>query len=94
MSEEKNKNKKLLSVDEELTKNMKIKKIVKKKFLKKKENFGTIMFDVVDVKDSNTKIFMKYHINNTMTISSSFTKFSFEFENFLKQESATQAHEK
>ena len=32
------------------------------------------MFEVVDVKNSNAEIFMKYHIDDTITISSSFTK--------------------
>ena len=44
-----------------------------------------MMFDIVDVKDSNTEIFIKYHINDTTTISNNFTKFSFEFKNFLKK---------
>ena len=70
----KEKNKKMISVGEKLTMNVKMKKVVKKKFSKKKEEFDTIMFEVVDVKDSNGKIFMKYDINNTTTISSSFTK--------------------
>ena len=52
------------------------------------------MFDVVDVKNSNVKIFIKYYIDNTTTISSNFTKIFFEFENFLKKESAAQTHEK
>ena len=37
---------------------------------------------------------MKYHINDTTTISNNFTKFFFEFENFLKEKSAAQTHEK
>ena len=37
------KNKKMINVDEKSTKNVKIKKIIKKKFLKKKENFNTII---------------------------------------------------
>ena len=52
------------------------------------------MFDIVNVKNSNAEIFIKYHIDNTTTISNNFTKFSFEFENFLKKKSAMQAHEK
>ena len=84
----------MISVGEKLTKNVKIKKIVKEKSLKKEKNFDTIMFNVVGVKNSNAIIFMKYYINDTMTISSNFTKFSFEFENFLKEENAAQTHEK
>ena len=33
-----------------------------------------MMFKVVDVKNSNAVIFMKYHIDDTTTISNSFTK--------------------
>ena len=53
-----------------------------------------MIFEIVDVKNSNAKIFMKYHINDITIISSSFTKFFFEFKNFLKKKSATQTHEK
>ena len=53
-----------------------------------------MIFDVVDVKNSNAIIFIKYHINDTTTISSNSKKFFFEFESFLKKENATQAHEK
>ena len=76
MNEEKKKkeNEEMISADEKPTKDVKMKKIMKKKFLKKKENLDTIMFEVVDVKNSNAMIFMKYHIDDTMTISSSFTK--------------------
>ena len=64
----------MINVDEESAKNVKMKKIVKEKFSKKKENLDTIMFEVVDVKNSNAMIFIKYHIDDTTTISSSFTK--------------------
>ena len=76
MNEKKNekKNKKMISVGEKSAENVKMKKIVKKKFLKKKEDLDTMMFKIVDVKNSNAVIFMKYHINDTMTISSNFTK--------------------
>ena len=70
----KEKNEKMISVGEESAENVKIKKIMKKESSKKKENLNTIMFEVVDVKDSNAVIFMKYHIDDTMTISSSFTE--------------------
>ena len=75
----------MINVDEKSTENIKIKKIIEKKSLKKKENSDIMMFDVVNVKNSNVKSFMKYYINDTMTISNSFTKFFFEFENFLKE---------
>ena len=84
----------MISVDEKLTKNVKMKKIIKKKFSKKKKNFDTMMFEIVDVKNSNVGIFIKYYINDTTTISSIFTKFSFEFKSFLKKKNATQTHEK
>ena len=74
--------KKIINVDEKSTKNVKMKKVVKKKFLKEKRNPDTIMFDVVNVKNSNTEIFTKYHIDDTMTISSSFTKFFFNLKIF------------
>ena len=71
---EKEKNKKMINVGEESTKNVKMKKIVKKKFSKKEENLDIMIFEVADVKNLNAVIFMKYHINDTTTISSSFTK--------------------
>ena len=64
----------MISVDEKPTKDVKMKKIVKEKFSKKKENFNMMMFEVVDVKNPNAITFMKYHINDTMTISNNFTK--------------------
>ena len=76
MNEEKKekKNEKIISVDEKSAENVKMKKIVKEKFSKEKKNLDMIMFEIVDVKNSNAVIFMKYYINDTMTISSSFTK--------------------
>ena len=71
---EKKKNEKMINVGEKLTKNVEIKRVVKKKFSKKKENFDIMMFEVVDVKNPNAVTFMKYYINDTTTISSSFTK--------------------
>ena len=67
------KNEKMINVGEESAENVKMKKIVKEKF-SKEENFDTMMFEVVGVKDSNAMILIKYHINDTTTISSSFTK--------------------
>ena len=84
----------IINVDKKLTKNIKMKKIVEKKFSKKKENSDIMIFDVVDVKNSNAMIFIKYHINNTTTISSSFTKFFFEFINFLKEKNTMQTRKK
>ena len=75
MSEEKKekKNEKMINVDEEPAENVKMKRIVKEKFSKKKD-FDTMMFEIVDVKNSDAMIFIKYHIDDTTTISSSFTK--------------------
>ena len=81
------KNEKMINIEEKLAENVKMKRIIKKS-LKKKENFDIIMFEIIDVKNSNAKIFIKYYINNTTTISSNFTKFFFEFESFLKKEDA------
>ena len=71
---EKKKNEKMISADEEPTEDVKMKKIIKKKFSKEKENLDTMMSEIVDVKNSNAMIFMKYYINDTITISSNFTK--------------------
>ena len=71
---EKKKNKKMINVGEKSAENVKMKKVVKKKFSKKKKNLDTIMFGIVDVKNSNAVIFIKYYIDDTTTISSSFTK--------------------
>ena len=67
-------NEKMISVDEKSAKDVKMKRIIKKKFSKKKENFDTMMFEIVDVRNSNAVIFMKYYIDDTTTTSNSFTK--------------------
>ena len=64
----------MISVGEKPTEDVKMKKIMKKKFSKKKEDFDTIMFEIVDVKNSNAMIFMKYYIDDTTTILNNFTK--------------------
>ena len=64
----------MISVGEKPTKNVKMKRIMKKKFSKKKEDLDTMMFEIVDVKNPNAVIFIKYYINDTTTISNSFTK--------------------
>ena len=74
MKKRKKKNKKMINVSEESTEDVKMKEIVKEKFSKKKEDLDIMMFGVVDMKDSNAMIFMKYYINDTTTISNSFTK--------------------
>ena len=50
----------MINVDEKSTKDVKIKRIIEKKFSKEKENFDTMMFEIVDVKKLNAKIFIKY----------------------------------
>ena len=72
----------MINVDEKSTKDVKIKKIIEKRFLKKKKNSDITIFDVVDVKNSNAKIFMKYYIDDTTTISSNFIKFFFNLKFF------------
>ena len=42
-----------------------------------------MMFGIVDVKNSNAEIFMKYYIDDTTTISSNFTKF--QIRKFFKE---------
>ena len=76
MSEKKKKkeNEKMISADEKSTKNVKIKRIMKKKFSKKEKDLDIMMFKIVDVKNSNAMTFIKYHIDDTTTISSNFTK--------------------
>ena len=64
----------MISVGEKSAEDVKMKKIVKKEFSKKKKNLDTMMFEVVDVKNSNAVTFMKYHIDDTTTISGNFTK--------------------
>ena len=81
---------------QEVNKERKNKKNIEKKFLKKKKYSETMMFEIVDVKNSNVKIFIKYYIDDIMTILNNFTKKFFEFINFLKKENVVQtyAHEK
>ena len=76
MSEEEKeeKNEEMISAGEEPAEDVKMKKIVKEKFSKEKENLDTMMFEIVDVENPNAVIFMKYHIDDTMTTSGSFTK--------------------
>ena len=71
-----------------------MKRIVKEKFLKKKENSDTMIFNVIDAKNSNAIILIKYHINDMIIISSNFIKISFEFKNLKKKENATQTQKK
>ena len=79
----------MISADEEPAENVKMKRIIKK--FSEKKNSDTMMFEIVDVKNSNARIFIKHHIDDTTSISNSFMKFYFEFEDFLKEEGAAQA---
>ena len=49
----------MINVDEKLTKNVKMKKIVEKRFSKKKKNSDTMMLEIVNMKNSNAKSFYK-----------------------------------
>ena len=64
-----------------------MKKLVKKKFEKKKENFRYVMFENLVVKNSNVRASAKHHINDMTSSSNVIKNFSFEFENFSKKES-------
>ena len=69
---------------------MKIKKMIEKRFSKKEVNSNTIMFESVNVKNSNAQIFIMFHINDTTSFANIFiSKFVFEFEDFLKIENKT-----
>ena len=62
-----------MSEREKKKENEKMMKIVKEKFSKEK-NLDTMMFEIVDMKNSNAVTLMKYYIDDTITISGSFTK--------------------
>ena len=84
MNEKEKKN--TINADEKSAK-MNMRKLMKKRFEKKKENSRYIMFEDLVVKNSNARISAKYHINNTMSFSNIIENFSFKFENVLKRES-------
>ena len=71
--EKEEKNEKMINAGEEPTEDVEMKRIMKKKF-SEKEYFDRMIFEIVDMKNSNAVTFMKYHIDDTTTISSSFTK--------------------
>ena len=83
----------MISVDEKSTKNVKMKKVVKKKISKKKENFDTMIFEIVDVKNSDAVTFIKYHINDTTTISNNFMKEKSSKKNENKSSEETKEEE-
>ena len=80
------KKKNTINVDEKSTK-MNMKKLVKKKFEKKKENSRYMMFEDLVVKNSNARISAKHYIDDTTSFSSVIENFSFKFKNFLKKKS-------
>ena len=82
--EEKEEKKNTINVDEKSAK-MNIRKFVKKKFKKKKENFRYVMFEDLVVKNSNAQTSAKHHINDTMSSLNVIENFSFEFKNFLER---------
>ena len=63
---------------------------LKKKNLKRKMNSNTIMFENVNVKNSNARIFIMFYIDDT-TLSASILilKSLFKFESFLKIKNKT-----
>ena len=88
MNEEKKEKKKknTINADKESTK-INMKKLMKKKFEKKKENSRYVMFEDFVVKNSNMRASAKYYINDTTSFSSVIENFSFKFENVSKRES-------
>ena len=86
----KKKNEEMISVDEKPAKDVKMEKIIEKKFSNEKENLDIIISEIVDVKNLNAQIFIKYHINDTTSILNVIMKFFFECKSFLKKESAAQ----
>ena len=84
MNKEKKKN--TINADEKST-NMNMKKIVEKKFEKKKENFRYTMFEDLVVKNLNVRVSAKHHIDDTISSSNVIENFSFEFENVSNEES-------
>ena len=62
---------------------MKIKKIIENKFFKKKVTSNGIVFESVNVKNTNARIFMMFYIDNTTSFANTFiSKFLFEFKDF------------
>ena len=78
----------MINVGKKSTKNLKIKKRVKKEFSKKKVNSNIMMFENVNVKDLNARTFMIFYIDDTMSFADILiSRFLFKFENFLNIES-------
>ena len=82
---EKEEKKNTINADKKSAK-MNMKKLVKKKFEKKKENSRYVMFEDLVVKNSNVRVSAKHYINDTTSSSNIIENFSFAFENILKKE--------
>ena len=82
----KKKKKNTINADKKSTK-MNMKRFVKKRFEKKKENSRYMMFENLVVKNSNAQVSTKYYINDTTSSSNVIENFLFKSENFLKRES-------
>ena len=77
----------MINVDDKSTENVKIKKIIEKKFSKKKVNSNTIIFEDVNVKNSNARTFMMFYIDDTTLFANILnSKSLLEFENSSKIE--------
>ena len=88
MNEEKKEEKKKNTIDaDEKSAKMNMKKLVKKKFEKKKENSRYVMFEDLVVKNLNARTSAKHHINDTTSSLSVIENFSFKFENISEKES-------
>ena len=85
MKKRRRKNKKIVNIDEQSTKNVKIKKIIEKKFSKKKINSDMIMFEDINVRKLNVQTFIMFYINDTTSFANIFiSKSLLEFENSLE----------
>ena len=84
--EEKKEKKNTINADEKSTK-INMRKLVKKKFEKKKKNFRYIMFEDLVVKNSNARISAKHYINDMTSFLNVIENFSFKFKNFSERES-------
>ena len=65
---------------------MNIRKVVEKKFKKKKEISQYIMFKDFVVKNLNVQVSAKHYINNTTLSSNIIENYLFEFKNVLDEE--------
>ena len=67
-----------------------MKKMIEEKFSKEKINSNTMMFEGVNVKNSNAQTFIMFYIIDTTSFASIIiSKFLLEFESFLKVENKT-----